>query len=197
MSLADSLIPLAAHSIEYGLRNAEAGSIDLSGMPDELREARATFVTLSTAVDGLRGCRGLLEARHPLAVDVWHNAYASAFDDPRFQPVTADEFTQLVVEISVLSELEPLIVGSEQELHQTLVPHRDGVVLSWRGRRATFLPKVWESVPDVAEFLGHLKMKAGLPSEFWAPDVRIHVYRTDIISGRVDAHGTSAASSTI
>jgi AmmeMemoRadiSam system protein A len=192
-SLTDDLIALAARSIEHGLGNAEAGSFDVAGIPEELLETRATFVTLSTLQSGLRGCRGLLEARYPLSVDVWHNAYASAFDDPRFPPVNAGEFTQLDIEISVLGDLAPLVVVSEQELRRRLVPRRDGVVLSWRGRRATFLPKVWEDVPDVGEFLAHLKLKAGLPWDFWASDIQIQIYTTQIISGRVGSYRTQAS----
>ena len=189
----DDLIALAARSIEHGLVDAEAGSLDVAGMPDELLETRATFVTLSTPQSGLRGCRGLLEARYPLAIDVWHNAYASAFDDPRFPPVSAHEFVQLDIEISVLGDLAPLVVASEQELRRRLVPQRDGVVLSWRGRRATFLPKVWEDVPDVGEFLAHLKIKAGLTWDFWASDIQIQIYATQIISGCVASYRSQAS----
>jgi AmmeMemoRadiSam system protein A len=186
-SLGESLIPIAARSIARGFENASAGSFDVSALPDELRAERATFVTLSTPAAGLRGCRGVLEASRPLALDVWCNAYASAFDDPRFAPVNEAEFASLAVEISVLGELTALAVADETELRRVLVPQRDGVLLAWRGRRATFLPKVWESLPDPAEFIGQLKLKAGLPRDFWARDIEIRIYGAEIVSGSTRA----------
>jgi len=180
----EPLIELAAASIEHGLVHGREGRFDAHDLPHELREPRATFVTLSTASAGLRGCRGVVEACRGLAHDVWANAFASAFDDPRFQPLDAREFDQLDIEISILSPPEPLVVANEQALLRTLVPHRDGVVLAWRNRRATFLPKVWEMLPDPGDFIVQLKLKAGLPTDFWADDVLVHRYRSDIVSGR-------------
>jgi len=179
----ESLVPLAGRSIEHGLTNPTVGRLDLGEVPAQLLAPGATFITLSTEAEGLRGCRGVIEARRPLALDVWHNAYASAFDDPRFPPVTADEFADLVVEISVLSELEPLFVANEEELRRVLVPDRDGVVLTWRNRRATFLPKVWEHLPDVREFIAQLKTKAGMPRDFWSPEIDVDVYTAELVSG--------------
>ena len=181
----ETLIELAATSIEHGLLRGCEGPFDPRDLPEELREPRATFVTLSTATGGLRGCRGVIEACRPLADDVWANAYASAFDDPRFQPIDAREFDQLDIEISILSPPQPLVVANEQTLLRSLVPHRDGVVLAWRNRRATFLPKVWEMLPDPGDFIVQLKLKAGLPTDFWADDVRVQRYRSDVVSGRV------------
>lgn len=179
----DLLIPLAGRSISHGLIHQRIGPVDVAQLPPELLVQRATFVTLTTPAEGLRGCRGVIEASRPLALDVWHNAYASAFDDPRFLPVSETEFDDLIVEISVLSELEPLFVSSEDELRRVLVPEHHGIVLTWRNRRATFLPKVWEHLPDAGEFLAQLKMKAGLPWDFWAPDIEIDIYTTDLVSG--------------
>jgi AmmeMemoRadiSam system protein A len=125
----------------------------------------------------------MLEPVRALGDDVWHNAFASAFDDPRFPPLAPTEFAALEIEISVLSPLEPLAVASEEELRQTLVPGRDGVVLSLGRQRATFLPKVWESLSDVGDFLGELKRKAGLPRGYWSPEVRIEIYRTERFAG--------------
>lgn len=180
---ADFLLGLGRRAVERGLGHRAAPEPELAGCPAELLAAGACFVTLATAGDALRGCRGVLEPRRPLAEDAWHNAWASAFDDPRFEPVTARELPQLRLEISVLGPLEPLAVGSEAELCAVLEPGRDGVVLAWRGRRATFLPQVWESLPVAGEFLGHLKHKAGLPAGFWAPDVAIARYRVQKITG--------------
>jgi len=179
----DLLITFAGRSIMHGLAMGSGGQPDESALPTELAAPGATFVTLSTAAQGLRGCRGVLEAARPLAWDVWDNAYASAFDDPRFVPVTLAEIADLDIEISVLGPLEPIVVDSEEALLQILVPGRDGVVLSWRGHRATFLPKVWDSLPDPLEFFSQLKRKAGLPQSFWAPDVDIRIYQTEIVAG--------------
>jgi hypothetical protein len=192
----DLLLPLAGRSIEHGLANATVGRIDLTAVPAELRAPRATFITLSTPAEGLRGCRGVVTPSRPLALDVWQNAYASAFDDPRFPPVAAEEFADLLVEISLLSELEPLLVADEQELLRVLVPDRDGVVLTWRNRRATFLPKVWAHLPDAGEFVVQLKMKAGLPWDFWSPEIEVEVYTAELLSGRAAATPRDRATQT-
>jgi hypothetical protein len=130
----------------------------------------------------LRGCCGTLEPVRPLLHDVWHNAQASAFHDPRFLPLTVDEWRETDLEVSVLTPQERLAVTSERELLLALVPGRDGVVLSWRGVRATFLPKVWEQVADAAEFLARLKQKAGWPAGFWAADLEVWRYETQSVS---------------
>jgi uncharacterized protein len=179
----EPLIELAAASIRHGLVHGREGGFDANDLPHELREPRATFVTLSTPAAGLRGCRGVIEACRPLACDVWANSFASAFDDPRFQPLEASEFDRLEIEISILSHPELLRVTNEQALLRALVPHRDGVVLTWRNRRATFLPKVWEMLPDPGDFIVQLKLKAGLPTDFWADDVAVSTYRAEIVAG--------------
>ncbi len=148
----------------------------------EALQLRATFVTL-TIDDRLRGCCGTLVAHRPLVEDVWHNAQASAFDDPRFVPLVVQEFEQLAIEVAVLSPTEPLSVPSEAALMKVLVPGRDGVVLNFRGHRATFLPKVWDHLPDSASFLRELKRKAGLPADFWSPEILIERYSTTSVKG--------------
>jgi AmmeMemoRadiSam system protein A len=194
MSATERLIALAGESVLHGLTHGSLAPFDATDLPDELLAERATFVTLTTPVGGLRGCRGVMQACRALAHDVWMNAYASAFDDPRFVPLTQEEFAELWVEISVLTPPEPLIVADEAELRRVLVPERDGVLLTWRGRRATFLPKVWEMLPDAAEFIAQLKMKAGLPWDFWAQDIEIELYRTDLLRGRASLGAGTPAS---
>ena len=143
-----------------------------------LADPGATFVTLK--VDGeLRGCVGSLQPRRPLGEDVRANAQAAAFDDPRFPPLARAEFDALEVEVSVLSASAPIVVASERELHAQLRPGIDGVTLQWGGRRATFLPQVWESLPDPREFLSHLKRKAGLPLDFWSDELAISRYTVE------------------
>ena len=139
----------------------------------------ASFVTLTSgrAPGGaLRGCIGSLEARRPLREDVEANAVAAALHDPRFAPLTARELDETVVEVSVLSAPAALPAADEAELLARLRPGVDGVVLSACGRRATFLPQVWEQLPDPADFLARLRRKAGLPADYWGRDVIVETY---------------------
>lgn len=136
----------------------------------------ASFVTL-TREGELRGCIGSLEARRPLLVDVRANARNAAFRDPRFSPLVARELPRVRVEVSVLTPPKPLVVDSEEDALRALVPFEDGIVLEYGPHRATFLPEVWEQLPDPERFLAHLKMKAGLPWSFWAPGIRLERYR--------------------
>jgi hypothetical protein len=143
-----------------------------------LREPGASFVTLK--IEGaLRGCIGSLEPRRALGDDVAHNGYAAAYRDPRFPPVSAGERSRLQVEVSVLSPHQPLAASSEREALAALRPGVDGVVLQYGSQGATFLPQVWESLPEPAEFLEHLRRKAGLPGTFWHPDLRLSRYTVD------------------
>ena len=182
---APHLVDLACQSIERGLGEAWSPAPPCAARTPALDVRAACFVTLSSAAHGLRGCCGTLEAHRSLVADVWHNAHASAFDDPRFLPLERDEFDDLVVEISVLSAPRPLAVASQEALLANLVPHRDGVVIGFRGRRATFLPKVWQHVSDPRQFVAELKAKAGLARGFWSSDVAIWTYRTECIAGTV------------
>jgi len=136
----------------------------------------ATFVTLRQA-GALRGCIGALQARQPLHEDVRAHAVAAAFDDSRFPPLAREEFARLQIEVSVLGEAEPLAATSETEVRAALRRGVDGVILEWRGRRATFLPQVWEQLPQATAFLNALKLKAGLPPDFWAEDLRLARYQ--------------------
>ncbi|MDP1646490.1 MAG: AmmeMemoRadiSam system protein B [Thiobacillus sp.] len=140
-----------------------------------LAEPGASFVTL-TRQGELRGCIGTLEAHRPLGLDVRENAVAAAFRDPRFMPLSRVEFDEIRVEVSVLSPSEALAVGDEATALTSLRPNVDGVVFEYRHFRSTFLPQVWEQLPEPAEFMAHLKRKAGLPMDFWAEDVRLSRY---------------------
>ena len=140
-----------------------------------LAEPGASFVTL-TRQGELRGCIGTLEAHRPLGLDVRENAVAAAFRDPRFMPLTRVEFDEIRVEVSVLSPSEVLVVAGEEHALATLRPNVDGVVFEYGHYRSTFLPQVWEQLPEPAEFLAHLKRKAGLPVDFWAEEVRLSRY---------------------
>ena len=140
-----------------------------------LQEPGASFVTL-TREGELRGCIGSLEAHRPLEIDVRENAVAAAFRDPRFMPLSSAEFDEIRVEVSLLSPTEPLEVEDEAAARAVLRPHVDGVVFEYGHHRSTFLPQVWEQLPDPDEFLAYLKRKAGLPMDFWAEQVRLSRY---------------------
>ncbi|MBS4099047.1 MAG: AmmeMemoRadiSam system protein A [Sulfuricella sp.] len=140
-----------------------------------LAEPGATFVTL-TQHGNLRGCIGSLEAHRPLLEDVKANALAAAFRDPRFPPLTVEEFPATHVEISLLSPLQAIGCCDESDACAQLRPFEDGVVLEYGWRRGTFLPQVWEQLPGRAEFMAHLKGKAGLPADFWADDIKLYRY---------------------
>jgi AmmeMemoRadiSam system protein B/AmmeMemoRadiSam system protein A len=160
-------------------RNAIAGKFGLPGVaaPDHaaLAEPGASFVTLHRR-GRLRGCVGTLEARRSLGEDVHHHALAAAFHDARFAPLAQHEFVDLEIEVSLIGASSALAAESEREACAALEPGVDGVILAWRGRRATFLPQVWEQLPQPEDFLAELKRKAGLAPDFWAPDLRVSRY---------------------
>jgi hypothetical protein len=140
-----------------------------------LQQPGASFVTL-TRQGELRGCIGSLEAHRPLEMDVRENAVGAAFHDPRFMPLSRREFDAMRVEVSLLSPSEPLEVEDEAAALAALRPHVDGVVFEYGHLRSTFLPQVWEQLPDPDQFLAYLKRKAGLPMDFWAEQVRLSRY---------------------
>jgi AmmeMemoRadiSam system protein A len=160
-------------------REAIAERLDLTPRPTPheawLNEFGATFITL-TQQGQLRGCIGSLEAYRPLAEDVRHNAIAAAFRDPRFPPLSADELDETQVEVSLLSPAHQLIFNSEQDAIDQLHPGVDGVILEFGWHRGTFLPQVWEQLPQPQVFLEHLKGKAGLPAGFWSVDIKLSRY---------------------
>jgi MEMO1 family protein len=174
-------------------RNAIAQALGVAPGPapahPALHETGATFVTLKRAGE-LRGCIGTLHAQRTLHEDVQAHALAAAFDDPRFEPLAREEFASLHIEVSVLGAAEPLTVASEAEARDALRRGIDGVILEWRGRRATFLPQVWEQLPSPAAFLRALKLKAGLPPDFWAEDLRLARYE---VRKFAEARGAVAA----
>ena len=175
------LLRTAVSAIECGLGLIEVAPPDPAGLPESLRRARASFVTL-TIEGNLRGCCGTLDPARPLALDVWRNAQATAFRDPRFAPLTQTEWLRADLEISVLSPREPMAVRGEAELLSRLVPGRDGLVLCWRGASTTFLPKVWDQLDEPRDFVRHLKLKAGWSAEFWSEEIEAWRYETELIS---------------
>jgi len=172
------LLALARASIDHGLTHGEALPPAMESLPPDLCALRATFVTLHLS-GNLRGCIGSLEARRPLAKDITDNAFAAAFRDPRFPPVTATEAPRLELEISVLSPAEPMHFRSEADLLAQLRPGVDGLILADLGRSGTFLPSVWSQLPDPRDFLVHLKHKAGLPADHWSATLTVERYTTE------------------
>ena len=171
------LLGLARDSIDYGFDNRAPLPVNLDELPTALAEPAATFTTLHLE-GALRGCCGRLEAAEPLATDVAHSAFTAAFRDPRFEPLRRDEFAAINVEVSVLTPMEPMQVSDEADLLGQLQPGVDGLVIAEGWRRATFLPKVWENLPEPRQFLGQLKLKCGLPQDYWSSRLEFRRYRT-------------------
>lgn len=178
LELRAQLSQLALQSIRHGVQCSLALPVNHSDWPKPLWETRASFVTLHKH-DQLRGCIGSLTAIMPLAQDVSEHAYAAAFKDPRFEPVDESELDVLSVHLSVLSVAEPLAFSSEADLLEQIVPGQDGLILKERGRKSTFLPSVWEILPDRKQFLERLKQKAGLPPSYWSGTIEIERYSTE------------------
>jgi AmmeMemoRadiSam system protein A len=160
------LLSIARESIASQLRDKIESRIELASLPLDLQAPGACFVTLTRAGD-LRGCIGSLEARQPLAADVHEHAADAAFHDFRFAPLTDPEFQDLHIEVSVLSAPVPLQYSNPEELPALLHPGADGVILARGLRRATFLPQVWEKVPDPHSFLDMLCEKMGFDYDLW------------------------------
>lgn len=171
----ETLLDITEQSIEHGLTQGAAKPLDPNGYSAALRAVGASFVTLKKNGD-LRGCIGTLEAHRPLSQDTAANAWSSAFADPRFPALATDEWPAVDISVSVLGEPEPLAVQSNDDLLAALRPGEDGLILRDGGHRATFLPQVWESLPEPRDFVGHLKRKAGLAAHHWSPSLRVWRY---------------------
>lgn len=160
------LLGFARRAIMEFMRTGSTPAIEEADLTPALCEPRGCFVTL-TQRGKLRGCIGNIAAREPLFRATINNAVGSAFRDTRFPSVKGDDIPDLEIEISVLTEPMPLEFGSPAELLPQLHPGVDGVVLRLEGRTATFLPQVWEKIPEPAEFMDQLTLKAGLPRSAW------------------------------
>lgn len=161
------LLRLAREAMERGVRGEELLSLDLASLPASFHEQGSAFITL-IAGGQLRGCIGSLDARQSLVEDVREHAVAAALKDPRFPPVREEELNGIRIEISCLTRPVPLEYRDANDLLSRLRPHVDGVILrDGLYHRATFLPQVWEKIPDCAEFLNHLCYKMGLETDAW------------------------------
>lgn len=173
----DVLLPVARAAIADAL-GASAAPV---ATPAWLDQDGAVFVTL-TQDGALRGCIGSLTPYRSLRDDVHGNAVAAATRDPRFTPLRADELERTHVEVSVLSTPEPIAATSKEEAIAALRPGIDGVILECDGHRGTFLPQVWEKIPDPGDFLDHLARKARLPDDRWDPATRLWRYTVTVFA---------------
>ncbi|MFA7279996.1 MAG: AmmeMemoRadiSam system protein A [Sterolibacterium sp.] len=171
------LLTLARNAIAEKLGAAHLPNPESSSHP-ALLERGAVFVTLTQNGD-LRGCIGSLEAWRPLHEDVSANAVAAALRDPRFPPLSADELAKTRVEVSLLTPAQPMSFASEADATAQLRPLIDGVILEYGKHRGTFLPQVWESLPEPGEFMAQLKRKAGLPPNFWSNELKLSRYQVE------------------
>ena len=160
------LLRLAREAMEHGVRGKKVPPLDPNSLPPALHDDGASFVTL-TIDDDLRGCIGALEAVQPLAEDVREHAVAAALQDPRFPTVEESELSRIRIEVSRLTAPVPLEYTTGEDLLKKLRPGIDGVILRDGYRRATFLPQVWEKIPQPAEFLDHLCRKMGVNQSLW------------------------------
>jgi len=167
-----TLLSIARGAIEHQLLGRPQPGFDLPW----LAQAGASFVTLMRE-GRLRGCIGSLAPARPLGVDVAQNALGAAFRDPRFKALEAQEWGECRVEVSLLSTPKPLRFADEADLLAQIVPGEDGLILEHEGRRGTFLPQVWEGLPDKKTFLGELLKKAGLPVDTRLARCRLSRYR--------------------
>lgn len=174
------MLALARDSIAYRLSLAPSPA-DHSQLPSYLQQHGASFVTLEIKRQ-LRGCIGTIEAYRPLGEDLIENAAAAALHDPRFPPLSATEYPETTIKLSILTTPEPMQFDSEIDLLRQLLPGMDGLILSEGARRGTFLPSVWEQLPNPADFLNHLKQKAGLSIDYWSDTLQVERYRTEQFS---------------
>lgn len=196
----DAIPPREQHANERGeilLAVARAAISSALGVPqtaDEsapwLTEPGACFITL-TLQGQLRGCIGSLEAHRSLLADIKSNAVSAALYDTRFMPLTAEELEITRIEISQLAPTQPMAFQDEADALSQLRPGIDGVVFEFGRHRSTFLPQVWEQLPDPRQFMAHLKLKAGLPDNFWDEGVKLSRYSVSKFSEKLLAGHSS------
>lgn len=176
------LLRLAREALEQAICAGALLPLDLTHLPPPLQALGASFVTL-TRCGELRGCIGALEPFRPLAEDVRQHTLAAALQDFRFPPVTPEELPEIQLEISRLTQPRPLEYSCPEELLSRLRPGVDGVVIRDGPFRATFLPQVWEKLPDSKRFLRHLCVKMGAPPDLWK------IKKLEILTYQVEEFG--------
>lgn len=169
------ILPVIARDAISNAVNVARASAVFDKNASWLIEWGASFVTLTQ--DGeLRGCIGTVQAHQPLLADIKHNAVCAALNDPRFPPLGRDELAAVRIEVSLLSTPQPFHFTDEPDALAQLSPGVDGIVFEYGHHRSTFLPQVWEELAHPKQFLAALKLKAGLPGDFWAEDVKLSRY---------------------
>jgi AmmeMemoRadiSam system protein A len=180
-----ALVGIAERSIRLAVLDGRSWYPDLDELPEPLRRSAATFVTLRRH-GRLRGCVGTLTGGEAVAAAVAERARAAAFEDPRFEPLGAEELADLDVSVSVLSPLHRVAVSNYDELLHVVRRGVDGLLVEADGRRGTLLPSVWDEIPDVREFVAALWNKAGLTPGSWPRGIRVSRYTA------VDSSGSDA-----
>lgn len=173
------LLEIARKTIaeHLGLSYKPSTDLDAASRDTAFESRRGTFVTLKIN-DQLRGCIGNLLPDKPLIHSVRENAINAAFQDPRFAPLLKQEFKKIQIEVSLLTEPKPLDYKDGRDLLDKLRPHVDGVILRKGPYSSTFLPQVWQQLPDKRAFLEQLCMKAGLPADAWQKgDIEVLTYQ--------------------
>ena len=179
----ETLLHVAAASIEFGLEYGKALPLDVTHYDGDLQTSGASFITVKKS-NRLRGCIGSSQAYRPLIVDTAENAFSAAFKDPRFEPLQAAELDDLSLSISVLSPSSPMAFDNESDLLAQIRPGSDGLILVEGEKRGLFLPVVWESLDKTEDFLSHLKTKAGLAKDYWSDTIEVRRFITEQISSK-------------
>lgn len=177
----DIVIALAKAAILVALNQAEDFDLEhaLKTYP-ALQNDGAAFVTINKDPnEQLRGCIGSLQAYRPLYKDIIMNAQAAALRDPRFLPLSLEELDQIKIEVSILSEPQVLQYDDINDLKNKVVPFQDGIVLKLHDRQATYLPQVWEQLPQFDDFFSSLCMKANLSNDCLSQHPEISTYTVE------------------
>jgi AmmeMemoRadiSam system protein A len=174
-----TLLEIARQGLVAAARGLPTQEVAVDDLTPRLAAPGVSFVTLTRGGE-LRGCIGGLQPSYPLAEDVRQHAIAAALKDYRFEPVQAGEVDEIEIEVSVLNTPEPITATPPEELPARLRPSIDGVILISGPYRATFLPQVWEKIPDPEQFLDTLCNKAGLPAAAWRRgEVEVSTYQVE------------------
>jgi hypothetical protein len=174
------LLDLIDKAIQFGLKTNKLLQLRLSDYTEKLQKKGASFITLELQGQ-LRGCIGTLRAYQPLVQDIAQNSYYAAFKDTRFSPLTSDEYGKLRKTLSILSVPTRIEFTSEEDLIKKLQPGLDGLILSDKGHEGTFLPSVWQELPEAKLFLEQLKLKAGFKKNYWSKTLIVARYRVKVI----------------
>ena len=176
------LLEISRQTLLFYFECGKKLEIDTKKLNKKFLEKKATFVTL-TLGDQLKGCVGNILPKFPLYKDVINNSLSAAFADPRFPNLEKDELNNTKIEISVLSKPKRIIFDSTEDLLKKIKPFEHGIILQSSFHQATFLPQVWEDLPDKRDFLTNLSIKAGLSTDAWQdPEIEYFYYTIEHFS---------------